>query len=125
MHVRRLTSAFTNQPVEPEHIVVAVLVAKVSFLIQRSGSGQVSLTANGEALASWMESETVVHRLRRAVEETFPLLQESPSGGIIADRNLVKTTEDLMEIIKSFEDEYTAWKVRTSYLRGHVITGSE
>ena len=84
-----------------------------------------SLTANGEALASWMESETIVDLLRKAVEETFPLLQESSSGGNIAESDLGRTTEDLMEIIKSFEDEYTAWKVRAFCLRGHVITGSE
>jgi hypothetical protein len=100
-------------------------VAKVSFIIERSESGQVSLTANGEALAFWMESETIVDRLRRAVEETFPLQRESPSGGSIVNRDLPRTTADLMGIIKSFEDEYIAWKVKTGCLRGRIITGSE
>ena len=108
-----------------KHIIVGILVAKVSFLIQRSESGQVSLTANGEALASWMESEIIVDRLNKAVEETFPLLQESPSGGNIVESDLARTTEDLTGIIKSFEDEYIAWKVSTCCLSGHVITGSE
>jgi hypothetical protein len=106
-------------------IIVAILVAKVSFLIQRSEAGQASFTIIGEALTFWMKSEAIVDRLRRAVEEAFPLLQESPSEGGIAESDLGRTTEGLMEIIKSFEDEYIAWKVRTDCLRSGIITSSE